>query len=98
MRRLLPLLLALAIALPVAACGGDGASGSAAPIAPTKADLLPPTILGLKVEREETSNWGTPLYRNAPAERQVATARFVPYHLWDNRAPGEMLVWVQSDR
>ena len=44
------------------------------------------------------SNWGTALYRKAPAERQVATARFVPYHLWDNRAPGEMLVWVQSDR
>ncbi|MGO7932241.1 hypothetical protein ACC723_38440, partial [Rhizobium ruizarguesonis] len=36
--------------------------------------------------------------RKAPAERQVATARFVPYHLWDNRATGEMLVWVQSDR
>ncbi|MBY5477998.1 glycoside hydrolase family 127 protein [Rhizobium leguminosarum] len=61
-------------------------------------DLNDAVALDLRVEREETSNWGTPLYRKAPAERQVATARFVPYHLWDNRAPGEMLVWVQSDR
>ena len=61
-------------------------------------DLNDAVALDLQVEREETSNWGTPLYRKAPAERQVATARFVPYHLWDNRAPGEMLVWVQSDK
>ncbi|EJC81556.1 hypothetical protein Rleg4DRAFT_3241 [Rhizobium leguminosarum bv. trifolii WSM2297] len=61
-------------------------------------DLNDAVALDLKVEREETSNWGTPLYRQAPAERQVATARFVPYHLWDNRAPGEMLVWVQADK
>ncbi|PDS79706.1 glycoside hydrolase family 127 protein [Rhizobium sp. L43] len=61
-------------------------------------DLNDAVALDLKVEREETSNWGTPLYRKAPAERQVATARFVPYHLWDNRGPGEMLVWVQSDK
>ncbi|MBX5163750.1 MULTISPECIES: glycoside hydrolase family 127 protein [unclassified Rhizobium] len=61
-------------------------------------DLNDAVALDLKVEREETRNWGTPLYRQAPAERQVATARFVPYHLWDNRGPGEMLVWVQSDK
>ncbi|ANM06167.1 six-hairpin glycosidase-like protein [Rhizobium phaseoli] len=61
-------------------------------------DLNDAVALDLKVEREETSNWGAPLYRRAPAERRVVTARFVPYHLWDNRAPGEMLVWVQSDK
>ncbi|MBX4989855.1 glycoside hydrolase family 127 protein [Rhizobium lentis] len=61
-------------------------------------DLNDAVALDLKVEREETSNWGTSLYRKTPAERQVATARFVPYHLWDNRAPGEMLVWVQADK
>ncbi|PDT26223.1 hypothetical protein CO660_29235 [Rhizobium sp. L9] len=61
-------------------------------------DLNDAVALDLKVEREETSNWGTSLYRKAPAERRVATARFVPYHLWDNRAPGEMLVWVQADK
>ncbi|SCB60378.1 hypothetical protein GA0061105_110182 [Rhizobium aethiopicum] len=61
-------------------------------------ELNDAVALDLKVEREETSGWGTPLYRKRPAERQVATARFVPYHLWDNRAPGEMLVWVQSGK
>ncbi|WP_064697511.1 glycoside hydrolase family 127 protein [Rhizobium aegyptiacum] len=61
-------------------------------------ELNDAVALDLEVEREETSGWGTPLYRKAPAERQVATARFVPYHLWDNRAPGEMLVWVQSGK
>ncbi|QSY94150.1 glycoside hydrolase family 127 protein [Rhizobium bangladeshense] len=61
-------------------------------------ELNDAVALDLTVEREETSGWGTPLYRKAPAERQVATARFVPYHLWDNRAPGEMLVWVQSGK
>jgi DUF1680 family protein len=22
----------------------------------------------------------------------------VPYHLWDNREPGEMLVWVRAEQ
>ncbi|MBX4950973.1 glycoside hydrolase family 127 protein [Rhizobium binae] len=61
-------------------------------------DLNDAVALDLDVEREETSNWGAPLYRKAPAQRRVVTARFVPYHLWDNRAPGEMLVWVQADK
>jgi DUF1680 family protein len=52
----------------------------------------------LPVEREDTGGWGTSLYRSEPARREPATARFVPYHLWDNRTPGEMLVWVQSDK
>ncbi|WP_434729664.1 glycoside hydrolase family 127 protein [Rhizobium binae] len=61
-------------------------------------DLNDAVAVDLKVEREETSNWGNSLYRKAPAQRRVVTARFVPYHLWDNRAPGEMLVWVQADK
>ncbi len=52
----------------------------------------------LPVEREDTGGWGRSLYRSEPARREPATARFVPYHLWDNRTPGEMLVWVQSDK
>ncbi|WP_018012544.1 glycoside hydrolase family 127 protein [Sinorhizobium medicae] len=52
----------------------------------------------LAVEREETENWGKALYREEPAARVPHKARFVPYHLWDNRSPGEMLVWVQSGR
>src|SRR5580765_6199323 len=51
MRRVLAVVFALAVALPVASCGG-GSRNDAAPITPTSADLLPSTILGLKVKRE----------------------------------------------
>ncbi len=46
----------------------------------------------------ETENWGATLYRTTPPAAKEATARFVPYHLWDNRAPGEMLVWIRSEK
>jgi DUF1680 family protein len=61
-------------------------------------DLNDAVAVDLAVMREDTSNWGKSLYRKEPARRQAATARFVPYHLWDNRAPGEMLVWLQQDK
>lgn len=56
MRKLLVLLLALAVALPAAACGGGDSHDEAAPITPTSADLLPSTILGLKVKRENVKS------------------------------------------
>lgn len=52
----------------------------------------------LDVIREDTADWGQSLYRKEPARRMAAKARFVPYHLWDNREPGEMLVWVQAEK
>src|SRR4051812_27181559 len=52
MRRVLAVVLALGIALPAASCGGDGSRNDAAPITPTSTDLLPSTILGLTVKRE----------------------------------------------
>ena len=39
--------------------------------------------------------WGNTMYTTAPPRAQTAVRRFVPYHLWDNRAPGEMRVWVR---
>ena len=56
MRRVLAVVLALGIALPAASCGGDGSRNDAAPITPTSADLLPSTILGLKVKRENVKS------------------------------------------
>ena len=35
--------------------------------------------------------------RKTPAT-EPDTARLVPYHLWDDRQPGEMLVWVREAR
>ncbi len=46
----------------------------------------------------ETADWGADLYRTTPPKSTSSTARFVPYHLWDNREPGEMLVWVRADQ
>ncbi|QFY63720.1 glycoside hydrolase family 127 protein (plasmid) [Rhizobium grahamii] len=61
-------------------------------------DLNGAVAVDVEVMREDASDWGTPLYRSEPAKRASAKARFVPYHLWDNREPGEMLVWVQADK
>jgi uncharacterized protein len=61
-------------------------------------DLGGAVALELPVKREETANWGTSLYRSIPAARRDTNLRLVPYHLWDNRAPGEMLVWLQAEK
>ncbi|NLS19372.1 glycoside hydrolase family 127 protein [Rhizobium sp. P40RR-XXII] len=53
--------------------------------------------LDVSVTRE-TADWGSDLYRTAPPKSAASTARFVPYHLWDNREPGEMLVWIRADQ
>lgn len=52
----------------------------------------------LPVIRESAQGWGEALYREAPPGRRDERARLVPYYLWDNRAPGEMLVWLRTDR
>jgi DUF1680 family protein len=51
--------------------------------------------LDLPVTRDE-ADWGSELYRTSPPAKKKTTARFVPYPFWDNRAPGEMLVWVRA--
>ncbi|SES25416.1 beta-L-arabinofuranosidase domain-containing protein [Rhizobium sp. NFR03] len=51
--------------------------------------------LEIAAERDE-ADWGETLYREAPPQATKVTARFVPYHLWDNRDPGEMLVWMRD--
>lgn len=53
--------------------------------------------LDVSVMRDE-ADWGSDLYRTTPPQSAASTARFVPYHLWDNRDPGEMLVWIRADR
>jgi DUF1680 family protein len=47
--------------------------------------------------REMPENWDSALYRTEPAQRETTSARFIPYHLWDNRASGEMMVWVRKE-
>lgn len=61
-------------------------------------DLNGAIAVDLAVEQEDASAWGEALYRAAPAGRKPASLRLVPYHLWDNRAPGGMLVWLQAEK
>lgn len=52
----------------------------------------------LPVLWEDTAGWGSSLYRSTRAERKAGSARLVPYHLWDNRQAGAMLVWLQAEK
>jgi DUF1680 family protein len=52
--------------------------------------------IDIPVLRESLDAWGNALYSTKTPDLKSSTARFVPYHLWDNREPGEMLVWVRS--
>jgi DUF1680 family protein len=47
-------------------------------------------------QREEWPDRGDRLYDDRPPRLTPATLRLVPYHLWDNRAEGEMLVWMRA--
>jgi DUF1680 family protein len=42
------------------------------------------------------ADWGDALYRTAPPAERPVRIRAVPYYAWDNRDPGEMLVWVRT--
>jgi DUF1680 family protein len=59
------------------------------------AGLRGAVALDLPVSRD-TADWGSALYRTSPPVAKQASARFVPYPFWDNREPGEMLVWVRA--
>ncbi len=59
------------------------------------AGLRGAVALDLPISRD-TADWGAALYRTSPPAAKQASARFVPYPFWDNREPGEMLVWVRA--
>jgi uncharacterized protein len=54
--------------------------------------------IDLPVLREVAEGWGDALYSDAVPSAKPDKARMVPYHLWDNREPGEMLVWVRAEQ
>jgi uncharacterized protein len=64
------------------------------------ADGLPPGTPSLVARgfRRETETWGEELYRDArpqASQEKAVELRAVPYHLWGNRAKGEMSVWLR---
>lgn len=53
------------------------------------------TIRG-KALRRKKLDWATDLYRPKQGEFEPCEIKAVPYFAWDNREPGEMLVWIRS--
>ncbi len=44
--------------------------------------------------RRNPDTWNDALYRQARTELVETPIKAIPYYAWDNRAPGEMLVWI----
>ena len=44
--------------------------------------------------RASGEGWDHTLYRTEPPRCDAASFKAIPYHLWANRAPGAMLVWI----
>jgi DUF1680 family protein len=70
-------------------------SDTAAASLETLPELKGAVAVDLPAQRERWAAWDGKLYAPEPPTLEETTARFVPYHLWDNRAPGEMLVWMR---
>ena len=49
-----------------------------------------------QARRRDPSGWGGRLYRRAGSRTRPFRIRAVPYCLWGNRRPGEMLVWIRE--
>lgn len=45
---------------------------------------------------DDSSDWKSELYRPTPPKRVKRDIVAVPYYAWDNREPGEMLVWLRK--
>lgn len=54
--------------------------------------------IDLKAKCEVWNDWQGKLYDTGEPTLKDTTARFLPYYLWDNREPGEMLVWVRAQK
>ncbi|NLE66964.1 MAG: glycoside hydrolase family 127 protein [Lentisphaerae bacterium] len=46
--------------------------------------------------RRSAAGWDGRLYRADRSAGRAANIKAVPYFLWNNRAPGEMLVWIRE--
>ncbi|MEP6566864.1 MAG: glycoside hydrolase family 127 protein, partial [Mesorhizobium sp.] len=53
------------------------------------------TLSAIAIE-EAQENWETGLYRTDPPSVSETKITAVPYFAWDNREPGEMLVWLRD--
>ncbi|WP_114011496.1 glycoside hydrolase family 127 protein [Cohaesibacter intestini] len=67
-----------------------------ASIQTTGSAFWPDTML-LDVDALVEYRFDEALYTTAPPERKSAKLNAIPYYLWDNREPGEMLVWLRRE-
>jgi len=44
----------------------------------------------------DESEWENTLYRSQPPSSKSMDITAIPYYAWDNRAPGEMRIWVRA--
>jgi len=49
-----------------------------------------------KALRLDAGDWAGGLYRPAASRTRPAAIKAIPYFLWANRSPGEMLVWIRE--
>ncbi|SNY90695.1 hypothetical protein SAMN04515647_0867 [Cohaesibacter sp. ES.047] len=56
-----------------------------------------PDTVALKINAEVEGRADNALYSDTPPSREPATLTAIPYYLWDNREPGEMLVWLRRE-
>lgn len=52
------------------------------------------TTLAGTAKKAVEADWSTALYRTAPPALEAVAFKAIPYHLWANRDPGGMLVWL----
>jgi DUF1680 family protein len=60
-------------------------------------DLLGGVVtLSANVEADATADWAGALYRTEAPKTEPVRIKAIPYYSWDNREPGEMLVWLRN--
>jgi DUF1680 family protein len=53
-------------------------------------------VIRARARRMDRAAWKGALYRVAGSSRRAVTLEAVPYCVWDNRGPGEMLAWIRE--
>ncbi|MGI4788527.1 MAG: glycoside hydrolase family 127 protein, partial [Janthinobacterium lividum] len=54
------------------------------------------TVLRGEAQRLSAKGWEGTLYQSGPAVTETVQIKAIPYFAWDNRAAGEMLVWIRE--
>ena len=67
------------------------------PIEEETSDLFGgPVLLRAKGQRVAQISWKGGLYSAVKPKREPITLTAVPYAYWNNRKPGEMIVWIKE--